>query len=68
MFLTPDTAVLVLAIAHYDKLCKKTSISMVSGIIDIQPIWRALGKEKAQALPIYSMHSLEQTMLGNSQE
>ena len=26
---------------------------MVSGIIDIQPIWRALGKEKAQALPIF---------------
>ena len=26
---------------------------MVSGIIDIQPIWRALGKEKAQAIPIF---------------
>ena len=53
VFFTPDTDVLVLAIAHYDKLCKKTSISMVSGIIDIQPIWRALGKEKVQALPIF---------------
>ena len=53
VFFTPDTDVLVLAIAHYDKMCKKTSISMVSGIIDIQPIWRALGKKKAQALPIF---------------
>ena len=26
---------------------------MVSGIIDIQPIWRALGKEKAQALLMF---------------
>ena len=26
---------------------------MVSGIIDIQPIWRALGEEKTRALPIF---------------
>jgi len=26
---------------------------MVSGIIDIQPIWRALGEEKARTLPIF---------------
>ncbi len=26
---------------------------MVSGILDIEKIWRALGKEKAQALPIF---------------
>ncbi|SMN02506.1 hypothetical protein SPONN_1209 [uncultured Candidatus Thioglobus sp.] len=53
VFFTPDTDVLVLAVAHYDKLCKKTSLSMVSGTVDIEPIWRALGKEKAQALPIF---------------
>ena len=53
VFFTPDTDVLVLAVAHYDKLCKKTSLSMVSGMEDIEPIWRALGKEKAQALPIF---------------
>ena len=53
VFFTPDTDVLVLAIGNYDKLCKRSSISMVSGIIDIQPIWRALGKEKAQALPMF---------------
>jgi len=53
VFFTPDTDVLVLAVAHYEKLCKKTSISMVSGMVDIEPIWTALGKEKAQALPIF---------------
>ncbi len=36
----------------------------VSGMVDIEPIWRALGKEKAQAL----LHLLEQTMLGSSLE
>ena len=51
VFFTPDTHVLVLAVAHDDKLC--TSISMVSGTVDIEPIWRALGKKKAQALPIF---------------
>ncbi len=53
VFFTPDTDVLILVIAHYDQLCKRTSISMVSGIIHIQPIWRALGREKAQALPVF---------------
>ena len=48
MFFTPDTDVLVLAVAQYDKLCKRTSLSMV----DTELIWRALGKGKAQALPI----------------
>ena len=47
VFFTPDTDVLVLVIGHYEKLCKKSSISVVSGVIDIQPIWRALGEEKA---------------------
>ena len=26
---------------------------MVSGMVDIEPIWRTLGKEKVQALPIF---------------
>jgi len=38
VFFTPDTDVLVLAIAHYDKLCQRTSLSMVSGMVDIGPI------------------------------
>ena len=53
VFFTSDTDVLVLAVAHYDKLFKNTSLSMVSGMVDIAPIWRALGKEKAEALPIF---------------
>ena len=52
VFFTSDTDVLVLAVTHYDKLCKNTSLSMVSGMVDIEPIWRALGKE-AEALPIF---------------
>ena len=47
------------------KLCKTTSISMVSVIIHIQPIWTALGREKHK-LYLYSMHSLELTMLESS--
>ena len=53
VFFTTDTDVLVLAVAYYDKLCKRTLLSMVSGTVDIDLIWRALRKEKAQALPIF---------------
>ena len=53
VFFTSDTDVLVLAVSHYDKLCKNTSLSMVSGMVDIEPIWRPLGKEKAEAFPIF---------------
>ena len=42
-----------LAVAHYDRLCEKTSLSMASGAVDIEPIWSALGKEKVQVLPIF---------------
>ena len=63
IFFIPYTDVLVLAIY---KLCKKSSISMVSGIIDIQPIWRTLGEEKARALPIF--HAFTGTDSVGSQE
>ena len=33
-------------------LSKTMQRSMVSGILNVQPIWRALGEEKARALPI----------------
>lgn len=52
VFFSPDTDVLVLVVAHYDKLCKHTAISMVSGTFEIEPIWSALGPGKAAALPI----------------
>ena len=37
-FLSPDTDVLVLLIANFDRLPKSTSISMVSGVKQIEPI------------------------------
>ena len=53
VFFSPDTDVLVLAIAHYDKLCKNTAISMVSGVVEVGPIWNALGEKKAAALHVF---------------
>ena len=43
---TPDTKVVVLAVAHYKKLCKGTSLFMVSHSVDGEPLWRTLGREK----------------------
>ena len=45
-FCSPDTDVLVLIIASYDLLPKNTSISVVSGVQQIKPLWTALGPEK----------------------
>ena len=42
----------VLAVVVYDKLYKYTSIAMVSGMKEVCPIWRALGRDKATALPV----------------
>ena len=49
---SPDTDVLALSIASYDLLPKNTSISMVSGVQQIKPLWTALGPEKAKTLPV----------------
>ena len=38
MVFSTDTDVLVLVIAHYDLLLKKTSMSMSSGVVQVQPI------------------------------
>ena len=59
VFFSPDTDVLVLAVAHYDKLCKHTAICMVSGTLEIE-------HETRQQRYWYSTHSLEQTMLDDS--
>lgn len=53
VFFSPDTDVLVLVTANYDLLLKNTSISMASGVVQIEPLWRALGKERAKALPAF---------------
>ena len=48
---SPDTDVLVLAVANHHLLLRNTSVSMVSGVIDVEPIARALGRQMAHALP-----------------
>ena len=56
-FFSSDTDVLVLIIASCDLLPKNTSISMVSGVQQIKPLWTALGPEKAKALPAFHAFS-----------
>ena len=46
-----DTDVLVLIIANYDQLPKNTSISMALSVQQIEPLWAALGPDRAKALP-----------------
>ena len=53
VFFSPDTDVLVLVIANYDLMLKNTSVSMASGVMGIEPIWRAIGSERAKALPAF---------------
>ena len=48
---SPDTVVLVLPVANHHLHLRNTSVSMVSGVIDVEPIARALGRQRAQSLP-----------------
>ena len=48
---SPDTDVLVLAVANHHILFRNTSVSMVSGVIEVEPIACALGRQRANALP-----------------
>lgn len=57
LIFSPDTDVLVLVIAHYDQLISNTSICLASGTVQVQPIWKALGAEKAKALPAFHAFS-----------
>ena len=50
-FFSPDTDVLVLIIANYDRLPQNTSISMASSVQRIEPLWAVLGPDRAKALP-----------------
>lgn len=50
---SPDTDVLVLFIANYDLMLMNTSISMASGVMKIDRIRRAIGAERAKALPAF---------------
>jgi len=50
---TPDSDFLVLVTANYDLMLKNTSISMASGVVRIDPIWRAIGAKRANAFPAF---------------
>ena len=56
-FFSPDTGVLVLIRASYDLLPKNTSISVVSCVQQIKPLWTALRPEKAKGLPTFQTFS-----------
>ena len=43
----------MLVIANYDLMLKNTSISMASGFVEIEPIWRDIGAERAKTLPAF---------------
>ena len=47
---SPDTYDLVLAVANHHLLLRNTSVSMVSGVIDVEPIARALGRQRPNTL------------------
>ena len=51
MFFSPDTDVLVLVVANYEILLDNTCVSMASGVLEVKPIWNALGADRAKALP-----------------
>ena len=59
---SPDTDVLVLAVANHHLLLRNTSVSMVSGVIDVEPIARALGRQSANALP--ALHAFSGDTVG----
>ena len=48
---SPDTDVLALAVANHHLLLRNTSVSMVSGVINVEHIARALGRQRANTLP-----------------
>ena len=48
---SPDNNVLILAVANHHILIRNTSVAMASGVIDVEPIALALGRQRANALP-----------------
>ena len=59
---SPDNNVLVLAVANHLLLIRNTSVAMASGVIDVEPIARALGRQRANALPTLNAFSGAGTM------
>ncbi|CAK6975647.1 hypothetical protein KUCAC02_002633%2C partial [Scomber scombrus] len=58
VFYSPDTDVLVLVTANYDIKLKNTSISMASGVVQIEPLWLALDRSplRPHIVPTLSPH------------
>ena len=54
---SPDNNVLVLSVANHHLLSFGTTVAMASGIIDVEPIARALGRQRANALPTLNAFS-----------
>ncbi|KAJ8024393.1 hypothetical protein HOLleu_34294 [Holothuria leucospilota] len=50
---SPNTDVHVLAIANYHLLPGNTYLSMASSVIKFEPVCKALGEKRAQALPAF---------------
>ena len=50
---SPDTDILVLAIANYEKLCNHTAFCMASGTLEIGSIRNALGRDRSATLPVF---------------
>ena len=59
---SPDNNVLVLAVAYHHLLIRNTSVAIVSGVIDVEPIVRALGRQRANALPTLNAFSEADTV------
>ena len=53
VFPYPDKDILVQVKANCGLLLKNTAISMASGVVQIEPLWRALCKERAKTLPAF---------------
>ena len=53
---SPDNNVLVLAVANHHLLIRNTSVAMAS-VVDVEPIVRALGRQRANALPTLNAFS-----------
>ena len=54
---SPDNNFLVLAVAYHHLLNRNTSVAMTSGFIDVEHVARALGRQRANALPTLNAFS-----------
>ena len=59
---SPYNNVLVLAVANHHLLIRNTSVAMASGVNDVEPIARVLGRQRANALPTLNAFSRADTV------